>query len=471
MGRKALTTQDWVEKARQQHGKRYDYSKVEYQGYGKKVEVVCREHGAFWQRENNHRNGAGCPKCGVVSRQKIRAHSYESFVTAAREVHGDSYDYPEMEIHNSRTRVQIICPEHGDFEQAAYVHLAGHGCTECSYQKNGKRSQLGVSEFLRRAQEVHGDTYEYLSGLNGMHKPVLIKCPLHGEFKQTPANHLNGAGCPKCVGRVSIGEQELADFVVSLGVVVEQSKYGVIPPYEVDIYCPDQKLAIEYNGLWWHRDDLVEDKTRKKWEFADQAGVKLIQVFEDEWRDQQEKVKNRLRAMLGASQRIYARQCTVCRPSKEEARLFLQSTHTQGAGAALNRVYGLEYQGRLVAIATFGLGRFNNNGWELLRYASDGRVLGGISKLVSAFRADSEGPIVSYADLRWGDGESYRSAGFKLEKITEPDYWWVDRKTATRTSRYALQQQKTGVPEKDYAAAHNMYRVSGVGHKKWVLDP
>jgi len=471
MGRKSLSTQEWVKKAEAQHGGRYDYSKVIYSGYGKNVEIVCHEHGAFWQRENNHRNGAGCPKCGVASRQKARAHSYKSFVDAAREVHGDSYDYPKVEVRNSRARVQIICPEHGAFEQVAYVHLAGHGCHDCSYNKVGKRAQLGISEFLRRAQEVHGDTYEYLSGLNGMHKPILIKCPLHGEFKQTPSNHLSGAGCPKCVGRVSKAEQELADFVSSLGVAIEQSSYSVIPPYEVDIYCPDQKVAIEYNGLWWHRDDLVGDKTKKKWQFADGVGVKLVQIFEDEWRDKQEQVKNRLRAMLGISARVYARECLVCHPSKAEARNFLESHHTQGAGVALNRVYGLEYQGRLVAVATFGLGRYNNDGWELLRYASDGRVVGGISKLVTAFRSDNRGPIVSYADLRWGDGESYRSVGFKLAKVTDPDYWWVDPKTATRTPRYALQPQKTGVSEKEYAATHKMYRVSGVGHKKWVLDP
>jgi very-short-patch-repair endonuclease len=471
MGRKALTTQEWVKKAYSQHGQRYDYSRVVYRGYGRKVEVVCPEHGSFWQRENNHRNGAGCPECGAVSRQKSRAYSYESFVAAAREVHGDSYDYPKTKIYNSRSRAQIVCPEHGPFEQMVYVHLAGHGCSDCSYNKVGKRAQLGLSEFLRRAQEVHGDTYEYLSGLNGMHKTILIKCPLHGEFKQTPSNHLSGAGCPKCVGRVSKAEQEIADFVSSLGVSIKQSSYSVIPPYEVDIYCPDQKVAIEYNGLWWHRDDLVGNKTRKKWQLADEAGVKLVQIFEDEWRDHKEQVKRRLEAMLGVSGRIYARNCLVYRPSKTEAREFLEFHHTQGSGAALNRVYGLKCQNRLVAIATFGLGRFNNDGWELLRYASDGRVVGGISKLVSAFRSDNRGPIVSYADLRWGDGESYRSAGFRLEKITEPDYWWVDPKTTTRTPRYALQPQKIGMSEKEYAAAHNMYRVSGVGHKKWVLDP
>jgi len=471
MGRKSLTTQDWIARARKRHGKRYDYSKAVYKGYGTDIEVVCPEHGAFWQRENNHRNGAGCPKCGVASRRDARSHSYDSFLKAAREAHGDSYDYPEVEIHDSRTRVPIVCPEHGLFEQMVYVHLAGHGCKKCSYQKNGKRSQLGLSEFLRRAQEVHGDTYEYLSGLNSMHKPILIRCPLHGEFKQTPANHLKGAGCPKCVGRVSKAEQEIAEFVSSLGVSVEQNVYSVISPYEVDIYCPDQKVAIEYNGLWWHRDDLVGDKTRKKWELADAAGVTLVQVFEDEWRDQREQVKSRLQAMLGVSESVYARQCSVCRPSKVEARRFLASTHTQGAGAALNRVYGLKHRGCLVAVATFGVGRYNNAGWELLRYASVGRVVGGISKLIAAFRADNEGPIVSYADLRWGNGESYRAAGFRLEKITEPDYWWVDPKTATRTPRYALQPHKTGMPEKEFAAVNKMYRVSGVGHKKWVLDP
>lgn len=471
MGRKALTTDEWVKRAKSQHGDRYDYSKVVYRGYSAEIEIVCRDHGAFWQRENNHRNGAGCPKCGLENRQKARSHTHASFVTAAREAHGDAYEYPEVEVYNSRTVVPVICPEHGLFKTAVYTHLAGHACPRCSYHKNGKRSQIGISEFVRRAQEVHGDTYEYISGLSGLNNKILIRCPLHGEFKQIASNHLNGAGCPRCIKHISNAEQEIYDFVGSLGVRVVQSSRSVVAPYEVDIYCPDQGVAIEYNGLWWHRHELIGDKTYKKWKMASDQGVKLIQVFEDEWRNQPEKIKMRLKAILGVAGRLYARQCVVTRPSKKEARAFLENNHTQGAGNALNRVYGLEADGVLVAVAAFGKGRFNNSGWELLRYASAGRVVGGISKLVSAFMKAHKGPLVSYADLRWGSGEGYRSAGFTLEKVTDPDYWWVDPKTVERVPRYALQPHKIGMAEKDYAKKHKMYKVMGVGHKKWRLDP
>lgn len=471
MGRAALTTNIWIKQATRTHKGAYDYSKSVYTKYGELITITCPTHGDFVQRENNHRNGAGCPKCGVKSRVDKRSHTYDSFVQAARGVHGDSYDYPEQYIRDSRTKAQIVCPVHGEFEQLVYIHLAGKGCPRCGYERNGKRSQLSISEFLRRAQSVHGDTYEYVSGLSGLHKNMRIKCPVHGEFKQTPHNHLSGAGCPKCVGRISKGEQELADFVASLGLEIHCSDTSVLSGREIDVFIPSKKVGIEYNGLWYHRESLIGNKTREKWEKCTSKGVKLVQVFEDEWRHQRPLVEARLKAILGVSNTVYARKCIVTQPQTTEVREFLETHHLQGAGSTLSRAYGLRIDGELVAVATFGKGRFNNAGWELLRYASVGRVLGGISRLVKAFRKDHpEGTLVSYADLRWGDGEAYRTAGFRLESITEPDYWWADTSKIVRHSRYSVQPYKTGMSEKDYAAAQGWVKVLGVGHKKWVLD-
>jgi len=469
MGKPALTTEVWIKRARAVHGDRYDYSKSDYTVYGAHITITCPEHGDFVQKENNHRNGCGCPECGVTARREKRSHSFKSFVEAASKVHNYTYEYPEQHIYNSRTKARILCPVHGEFSQLVYQHVAGKGCKACGYEKNGKRTQLGVSEFLTRAKEVHGDTYEYMSGLSGMHKNIRIKCAVHGEFKQTPSNHLKGAGCPKCVGRVSKGEQELADFIVSLGFDVTCNDTSIISPFEIDVYIPAKNIGIEYNGSWYHREELVGNKTREKWEQSSAKGVKLIQIFDDEWKNKREIVENRLKAILGVSERYFARKCTVVRPTTAQARQFLELNHTQGAGSTLVNSYGLSYNNELVALATFGKGRFSNNGWELLRYVSRGRVVGAISRLVKAFRNDfPDGDLISYSDLRWGDGESYRAAGFKLEGITDPDYWWVDASKLDRHSRYSLQPHKTGMPEKDYAAKNKLYKVLGVGHKKWV---
>lgn len=471
MGRAKLTTDEWILAAKKLHGDKYDYDKSVYVSYGLPVVVTCREHGDFIQRENNHRNGSGCPQCGVDARQEKRSYGYDGFVEAAKGVHGDVYEYPLQHIHNSRTKARIVCPLHGEFTQFVYTHVAGQGCPRCGYERNGKRSQLGISEFLSRAKAVHGGTYEYVSGLAGLHKNMSIRCPLHGIFKQTPHNHLAGAGCPKCVSKVSKGEQELADFVASLGLVTRCNDRNALAGLEIDVYVPDKRVGIEYNGLWFHREELVGNKTREKWERSDAAGIKLVQIFEDEWAQRRLQVEARLRAVLGIATKTYARRCSVVKLAPDAARSFLEAHHTQGAGTVLRFSYGLEVDGSIVAVATFGKGRFKNAGWELLRYASEGRVLGGISRLVSAFRRDHpEGQLVSYADLRWGDGEAYRAAGFRLEGITEPDYWWVDTRKCIRHPRYALQAHKVGMPEKEHAAAKKLVKILGVGHKKWVLD-
>jgi hypothetical protein len=470
MGRPKLTTAQWVEAATTTHGRLYDYSAAVFLGYGKPITIGCPTHGSFSQGEHNHRNGAGCPKCGTASRVEKRRMTFAQFELRASQLHEGFYTYTPAEISGNQTKVIITCPVHGEFSQRVDVHLRGQGCKQCGYQRNGHQSQLGMSEFLRRAVEAHGDTYEYISGLSGMHRNVSIKCRKHGVFRQTPHAHLRGAGCPRCANAVSKGESELADFVRSLGVVVLANNRNVIAPYELDMYIPGHAVAIEYNGLWFHRDEVVGGKTRKKWELCRDAGVTLIQVFEDEWKNLRPQVEGRIRAALGKCSTVGARKCIVGNVPKKVASTFLKTHHTQGAKTATNMAYGLFHEGELVALATFGKARFNNSGYELLRYCSIGRVAGGISKLVTAFRRDHPGvDIVSYADLRWGSGDSYGKAGFTLDSITEPDYWWADCAKVERISRYKLQAHKTGMSEKDYAQKHKLHRVSGVGHKKWVI--
>lgn len=469
MGRAVLTTETWVARANSIHENTYSYDKVVYAGYGKPVVITCHTHGDFTQRENNHRNGAGCPVCGVNARVDKRRHDFQSFVTKARQVHGDYYTYPPAVVSDSRTKVKIMCPVHGEFTQLAYTHLGGKGCTSCGYTKNGNSQQIGLSEFMRRAASEHGSKYEYVSMYTGMHSNMRISCPEHGEFKQTPSNHLKGAGCPRCVNHVSKGEVEIYEFLKSIGVEVIASDRSIIRPYELDIYIPSHGIAIEFNGLWFHREELVKGKTLKKYELCMGKGVKLIQIFEDEWRDKTPAIKARLEAILGFGVKTYARKCVVSRASKQEASVFFNSWHTQGAGPSLSHVWKLAHNGDTVAMASFYKNRFNNEGWELLRYCSMGTVTGGISKLVSAFAKDMKvNSIRSYADLRWGDGEGYKAAGFEFLGVSPPDYWWVDPSTNKRVSRYKMQRHKLGMPEKEYAKANGMYKVMGVGHKKWL---
>ena len=117
----------------------------------------------------------------------------EEFIRKAREVHGDKYDYSKAEYKNHLTKITIICPEHGEFQQIPSGHLSGHGCPKCS----GK-AKLTTEEFIRKAREVHGDKYDYSKvDYKNANTNITIVCPEHGEFEQRPADHLRGAGYSK----------------------------------------------------------------------------------------------------------------------------------------------------------------------------------------------------------------------------------------------------------------------------------
>lgn len=188
----------FIEKARQVHGDKYDYSQADYKGNKVKVKIVCPEHGEFWQTPNSHVSaGQGCPKCGqLIIRERLRD-SKEDFVAKAQAKHGDKYDYSQVEYVNSQTKVKIICPEHGEFWQTPAMHLYNNACPKCGLIKAHTFKQ--TSTFIEEARKVHGDTYDYSQvDYVSVFTPVTIICYKHGPFKQTPNTHLRGSGCQEC---------------------------------------------------------------------------------------------------------------------------------------------------------------------------------------------------------------------------------------------------------------------------------
>jgi hypothetical protein len=116
---------------------------------------------------------------------------------------------------------------------------------------------------------------------------------------------------------------------------------------------------------------------------------------------------------------------------------------------------------------TFGSSRYSIEGWELLRFATKGRVQGGFGRLLAAFfREHGPDVITSYCDLRWGTGDVYAANGFVLDGVTAPDYWYVAKDR--RVSRYAAQNRPKGQTEREWAEGHGYEKVLGVGHQLWV---
>ena len=243
---KKITTEIFIERARQVHGDRYDYSKVDYKKSSEKVCIICPEHGEFWQIPNNHWSGHGCPKCN-----KAKKLDTESFIKKAKEKHGLIYDYSKVKYINSNTKVEIICPIHGSFWQTPAHHLYGNKCPKC-FGTHRKTTE----EFIEKAKEVHGELYDYSETEYGKNylDPVKIICKIHGPFWQTPVHHINNkCGCPKC--NRSHGEAFLANYFDNNGIKYEENFIVNVPKeirptgiIKIDFYLPKYNIFIEYNG-------------------------------------------------------------------------------------------------------------------------------------------------------------------------------------------------------------------------------
>jgi hypothetical protein len=198
-GLKKLDTDVFIKKSKLVHGDKYDYSEVRYRNTRTKVKIICPEHGEFWQRPNGHLRGAGCYDCGRKEARASHIIGVDSFISKAKIVHGDKYDYREVEYETCKKKVKIICPEHGEFWQEPYSHMKGHGCWDCG--REAAKYLLVHSDilFISKAKIVHGDKYDYreVEYVNNTTK-VKIICPDHGAFWQTPNSHTQGQGCPDC---------------------------------------------------------------------------------------------------------------------------------------------------------------------------------------------------------------------------------------------------------------------------------
>lgn len=193
-------TQSFIEKAKTVHGDKYDYSKVLYIKQKDKVIIVCPEHGDFEQTPGNHLNGQGCKVCGYNSLRLQYSSTLDEFIKRANKIHNNYYDYSNCIYINSKTNINILCPIHGEFNQKPNSHLNGSGCRKCGCLKRGLKERLKHRDsIVQRFKDVHGDKYNYsLVNYKNATSKVKIICPLHGEFKQAPANHLNGSGCRNC---------------------------------------------------------------------------------------------------------------------------------------------------------------------------------------------------------------------------------------------------------------------------------
>ena len=484
---KYLSQAEVLERFVARHGGKYDYSRVVYKRQDEKVSIGCPVHGEFLQRPAKHWAGDGCPKCGDERVSEVRRHDLAVWEARAREVHGDRYNYEAIRWERGSAVLTVRCSLHGLFDLRASNHINKKGnCPACSAISRDNAKRLSVGDFTARAAASHDGKYDYRQVEYVTTKDkVTIVCREHGPFRQKADSHLRGSACPKCRGAQSSAERDIASFLADHTEVQTRRK---IPGsnLEMDIYLPEHQLAVEYHGLFFHsskhRDSQCHSKKHKA---AVAAGIRLIQVFEDEWLDSRKVVQKTLLHAMGKSDfRVYARSCHVQEVPDAVANQFLTENHMQGAVRGAEHL-GLYLFGELAAVMSFtrrysARGRSKNAGTvELIRYASAGSIVGGASRLFKTFisRNPAVKEVVSFSDNRWFSGEVYERLGFSLDAELQATYCYVTASSKSRMSKALFQRKflpgKLAVFDPDLSERENcerngFYQIHDAGKRRWV---
>ena len=363
------------------------------------------------------------------------------------------------------------------WEAFPYSILQGHGCPACW---NNSKS-LTNEEFLRRVESMDdGQEYQFLSPYVKNQEKVMVKHLICGnEYKVTPWHFLHGRRCPFCqpaIKNVSDKEKDLRAFVEGLRVKVEYNVRNIIPPYELDIYCPESKVAIEFNGTYWHSGEKKEkDYHYKKSVMCEEKGIRLIHVFEYEWDSPRQNpiLKNIISHALGKTEiEIYARKCRIEERESASMREFFENNNIQGFRGGQKAVC-LIYQDKVVMSYIIGRCFFAKKpSYEIIRGATllGCTVVGGASKLWNYITNKWDDlPILYYIDFNYFNGSSMLSLK-GLEYIgTTPSFknWWrVHWKTGERNvirnrepmhHKEVIEAQKRGLGWPIYNAGTKTY--------------
>ena len=194
---KRLTTEEFINRARDVHKNKYDYSASVYKNRETKSKIICKKHGEFLQTPHNHLNGQGCPRCKAENISKRCRWTTKKFIEKAKAVHGDKYDYSKTEYVDTKTKVCIICPKHGEFWQTPHVHITGHGCPYCRQSI----IEEGMANFLDKnnVEYYRQKTFEWLFNKKSLKLDfyipkynAAIEC--HGIQHFEPCDFSNGGG-------------------------------------------------------------------------------------------------------------------------------------------------------------------------------------------------------------------------------------------------------------------------------------
>lgn len=246
------TNEQFIKEAKEVHGDLFCYDLTDYTGGRNKIIITCKTHGNFRVVAYDHiKEKLGCPNCD--GRAKLTS---DGFIEKANGIHNSYYDYSLIDFNNLKSKLKIICPEHGIFKQVAFIHLRGNGCQECGLIKRADARRNSKEWFVENGNKIHGQKYDYSKvDYQNNKTEVIIICKIHGEFLQKPAKHIYAEqGCPKCGGTTRRTNE---DFIQEANEIHNNFyDYSLVnyknKDQKVTIICPihGEFEQIPHNHLW-----------------------------------------------------------------------------------------------------------------------------------------------------------------------------------------------------------------------------
>lgn len=428
---------------------------------------------------NNRAQGKGCPSCAG----KVVIPGINDIATTHPEYTfwWDDETTPTTLSYGSRKNIQWKCPQNHTFIQP--IKRFAMKCPQC-IQKTLNHHKPELNQDWSENNNFTINDISYNSA-----KTVEWDCAKCHYVWNTPAyQRANGTGCPMCSSRsnTSQQEEEINSFLENEGLIQgtdykRHARKMFQGKYEVDFYFPQQKIAIEYNGLYWHSETKRSNRYHyDKWKACQELGIQLITIWEDDYLKNPQLIHTMLAHKIGIAQqkKVFARQTKVVEIEYSEAERFLNKNHIQGNVQGSNYLGLFSKEKELVAVTVWTQ---RGNKAYLERYATSRRVIGGLGKILSYYlksRCEGIEQIITFAAHDVSNGNLYETLGFVADKELKPDYSYIVNKKRIHKFNYRIKRfredphllYQEGLTETQLASLNKILRIWDCGKTRYVLD-
>lgn len=432
------------------------------------VTLICPIHGEYSIRLKNFLYGKGtCRKCTCGKAKRTK----DSFKAEFEIKYGGLVEADYTTFVSMSEPMVFHCKVCGNaFKRAPQAMISAHykhgPCPICSQNERSKIRTKTTEDFKRQVEAKYGKHVFDMSKTiyTKSRNLVTLKCNECGKYFTIEANSLlQGHGCPHHNRNNSKAEQEIADYIKQLGFNVTQNERAVLPSHkELDIYIPSHKIAIEYDGLFWHNENIKgKDYHLNKTIECQENGIKLFHVFEDEWIERHQVWESLLATSLGKKyKQQYSKPSIIMEIDNLTAQTFIEKNSLFNYGnydintgifnddKMLIFALSLNKDSSVFIYAALSIGTSSSLLALAIKYIQEHYQL--------------KSPLNTFVDLRWDNGEQIKSLGFKKKEIIPPQFHygiWSTRKTQAQFSLLSEEEKNK-----------KWFKIYDCGYEKYALE-